>query len=192
MPVHRPFLAWLALRCDVMYVQTNEQELMCTIKQTLMSAGREYWDEFTKVSRADGFDAPPPPIMACCGVRVRIDCTLLRNVESANKDRCTFFVLFLFSCYWVRLFLNNDLTYSRVPFVRHSFVCMGWGRWSCDVLPCSMVYLLFGGTTCNYRCCSCRSSRCWPETRCSTSCPICSKATTPSCTGSSRGWSTRR
>ncbi|CAM9790345.1 unnamed protein product, partial [Scytosiphon promiscuus] len=29
--------------------QTNEQELMSSIKHALMSAGREYWDEFTKV-----------------------------------------------------------------------------------------------------------------------------------------------
>lgn len=39
--------------CSPMFVcgtfQTNEQELLSSVKVALMSAGREYWDEFTKV-----------------------------------------------------------------------------------------------------------------------------------------------
>lgn len=33
----------------MMMSQSNEQELMSSIKHALMLAGREYWDEFTKV-----------------------------------------------------------------------------------------------------------------------------------------------
>lgn len=39
----------------MVFCQTNEQELMTSVKMALMSTGREYWDEFTKVGMSDEY-----------------------------------------------------------------------------------------------------------------------------------------